>query len=170
MDYIEGLTRAVQDTEFIKLTFVAFGVLIALVLLILSMQLIKQFVNKHVRGIKSFSMTFDDLEKMRASGMITDIEYTRIKTGMVRAFSKSIDAEKPKADNAIQNLVNTPIASIQNRRIAKAAAPLPDVPFDDPESSRPKTLDIDDLFRKGIITEEEHEALSRISRKKSPDS
>ena len=170
MDYIEGLTKAVEDTEFIKLTFVAFGVLIALVLLILSMQLIKHFVNKHVRGIKSFSMTFHDLEKMRETGMISDVEYARIKTGMVRAFSKSIESEKPKADDAIQNSANIPIAPIPNRNIAKPSPLLSDLVPEDSGSNRPKTLDIDDLLRKGIISEEEYESLSKITRKKTTDS
>jgi len=169
MDYIEGISEAIQDTEFIKLTFVAFGVLIALVLLILSMKIIKQYVTKHVRGIKSFSMTFDDLEKMRASGMITDAELARIKSGLVRAFSKSIVSEQPKGEKAIQDLTDIPIASIPSRRVAMPSPSIPAALSDDSETPRPKTLDIDDLLRKGIITKEEHEALLKTSRKKAQD-
>ena len=170
MDYFEGITKAVEDAEFIKLTFTAFGVLIALVLLILFMQVIKRIVNKRVRGIKPFSMTFGDLEKMRSTGLISDAEYARIKTGIVRAISKNIDGEKPRADESIQDLANVSIAPLPNRSTIKHAPPFSDVVTKEPEPSRPKTLDIDALLQRGIISEEEYEALSKITRRNPSDS
>ena len=179
-NYLDGFSSALGSTTFTELTFYALGVLIATVFLIVISRLIRDLVSRNVRGIGTFSMTFEDLERMRRTGLISDDEYQRAKSRIAGNIAKSLEKDNPNSEKASQALPSiVPLDSIkglERDRVSRDSQTSPGAsPGGPPRETRPPApkntggkapIDIDDLLQKGLITPEDYQQLSEISRKK----
>lgn len=163
--YLTTFEKAFENADFIDLTYQAFGIFIALIVLFIIGLAIKSFVNTRIRKIGQFSMDFNDLKKMRRTGLVSEVEYEKIKSGLISRFIKDTGEDKEirgKTDRKI------PEPSLSNRREIKTGMPPVSSPLPSPKpSSHKKPVDIDDLLKRGIITPEEYQKLSEISHKKT---
>jgi hypothetical protein len=150
--YFDGLSRAFESKDFILLTYAAIGVFMATLLLILASRVIKYYVNRRVHKIGTFSLTFEDIEKMRQTGLITELEYSRIKSGIIRHLMGTTETDIPKDTVKSQDIPEIPTTPPTGAPLARPSGP----------------VDIDDLLKKGLISEEEYQAIYKISRRNPP--
>jgi len=150
--YLDGFLRAFESKDFIILTYAALGVFMATLLLILAMRVIKYYVNRRIGKIGTFSLTFEDIEKMRQTGLITELEYSKIKSGIVRHLMEATGTDTPKEGVKSQDIPEIPTMPPTGAPPARPSGP----------------VDIDDLLKKGLISEEEYQAIYKISRRNPP--
>jgi len=166
-NYLTTFGRAFENADFINLTYQAFGILIALIVLFLLAMAIKSLVNTQIRKIGTFSMDLDDIKKMRRTGLLSESEYDKIRSGLIRRFIKDTGEENQKIEKPDKKIVEFVLPGTRDMKIPISPVPPPTPPS--PEQTRKtKPVDIDDLLKRGIITPEEYQKLSEISPKK-PD-
>jgi len=164
-NYITDFGRALGNSEFIKLTFQAFGVFVGIIILFLIAKIIKSTINTKIKNIKNLSIDFNDVKRMRRTGLISEEEFENIKTGLVKQFVDTQAADvtgESTAKPPAQETFHLPVKKDQPSPMAS-----PKTPKSPPTSSGSSAIDIDDLLKRGIITREEFQRLSEISRKNS---
>jgi len=167
--YFDGLSRAFESKDFILLTYAAVGVFMATLLLIIASRVIKYYVNRRVHKIGTFSLTFEDIEQMRQTGLITELEYSRIKSGIIRHLMGTTETDIPKGAVKSQDIPEIPKGSFIRNDTLLSPLPLPETPPTGAPPAKPSgPVDIDDLLKKGLISEEEYQAISKISRRNPP--
>ena len=169
-NYFSDFVKAAGEADFLEMTYYAIGIFLAILILFLVSRLIKSNVNKRVRSIQNFTLDFDDLKKFRRTGLVSDGEFEKIKSGLVQRFTKSTREDLQESKKISQDLPFD-IEHFTRDGKEKAAPNMPAAPAKTPSRPSPshKPIDIDHLLKKGLISQEEYQRLTEISRKKNPD-
>jgi uncharacterized protein YutE (UPF0331/DUF86 family) len=165
-NYLNIFGRALDNADFIKLTYQAFGILIALIVLFLLAMAIKSLVNTRIRKTGIFSMDLEDIKKMRRTGLLSEEEYNKIRSGLIKRFIKDTGEENRNPEKPGGRIPEPAISG--GRDIKIPISPAPSATLATEHTPKTKPVDIDDLLKRGIITPEEFQKLSEISPKK-PD-
>jgi len=168
-DYFTGFSRAVQNSDFIEMTYYAVGVLIVMAVIFLVAKFLKAGINARIRKISGFTLDFNDLKKMRETGLVSEEEYEKMKSSLVKRFvntstDKPISPEKSSQENPLPNGSN----SLKSHESAIPPSPLLP-PGKPPESASSKgPVDIEDLLEKGLITPDEYQKLKGLPGREKP--
>jgi len=165
-NYLTTFGHALDNADFIKLTYQAFGILIALIVLFLLAMAIKSLINTRIRKIGTFSMDLDDIKKMRKTGLLSEEEYNKIRSGLIRRFIKDTGEENQNPEKPGGKIPGSAISGVRDIKIP--ISPALSAPLAAEHTPKTKPVDIDDLLKRGIITPEEYQKLSQIPPKK-PD-
>ncbi|KPL08175.1 hypothetical protein AMJ85_08670 [candidate division BRC1 bacterium SM23_51] len=165
----------------------AFGALIALILLFFLSRLIRNVVGGRVRQVEEFGMDFDAVADMLDKGLLSPEEAKRVKSVLGRHFSKFYERDDESAGESVAQLEAEMAAGADEpmppgapaRRSPEQAAPagapaqvppkLSTATPQEPSSEAPPDeetaelpLDVLDMYRAGMITDEELVALRRF--------
>ncbi|MBN1902022.1 SHOCT domain-containing protein [Candidatus Sumerlaeota bacterium] len=135
----------------------------AIILIFLIAKLLKATVNSRIRKITNFTMDFDDLKEMRKTGLISNEEFERIRSGLVKRFVQTPSVEPAESgEKFVEKSAPNPKLELDLKQTMENPAPAPG------KTGRPSSqpIDIDDLLKKGLITQEEFQKLSEINQKK----
>ncbi len=112
------------------------------------------------------TIDFDSLHKMKDTGLISDEEMSRAREAIKKYMIASLEGEKKEekiTDIPAHERKKTPEEIKPKPRIEVPETPLHDVspPKEPGGKKKPpqKPLDVEDLYRKGLLTEEEYEKL-----------
>jgi hypothetical protein len=172
------------DLHEYALIYWIFGATVALIVLFIVGRLVRNVVGMRVRQVDEFGMDFDSVADMLDKGLLTPEEAKRVKAVLARHFKKLYDrklsdeparsAEEELADEIAREggeLPAAPAAPDRSPKPATVATPTESSPAPSPPStpqaepdgeSVELPLDIMDMYRAGMISDEELEALRRV--------
>lgn len=178
-EYYRGVQRALErpETDFVEMLLWGFGIFIAVLFVILISKFIKSLITQRVHQVRYYGMDFDELKRMLETGLLSEEEYARIRKKVAERLAEelaqekraaapnlSVSAQKPTARPTAGWL---PEASVpQGRERVDAKTSVPTMPSSRGPSKSKKALDLDGMFKAGLITEEEYEKLSQFFRDK----
>ena len=163
-NYLDGIARVFEDSDFLELTYYAIGVLVAIVAVIIIAMVLKATINRRIRKIQNFSMDLDDLKKMQRTGLISEEEYKKMKSSLIKRYTR--ETMKEPSGSGAESPLTSPDREIPvtgRKNMGKSIIPTPSSP---PEKSTSKPIDIDVLLKKGLISKEEYQKLSHLSQSK----
>ena len=96
VSYREGFNKALEQSSFVSILLWAIGILIALLLIFFLTVLLKKQIEKKIRSIDIYSMSYNDIEKMKRTGLISDEEMAVVRRKITLNF---MEKGKKEADN-----------------------------------------------------------------------
>ncbi|MCX7014591.1 MAG: hypothetical protein NTW86_18915 [Candidatus Sumerlaeota bacterium] len=96
------------------------GVALALIALFLFMKIMKASATRRVRNARAASMTFDDLERMRRTGLIYDEEY---KLAKARIAERVVEESLPKVSQPAETALERALEELPQEPNPPRAAP-----------------------------------------------
>jgi uncharacterized membrane protein len=150
-----------QAGYFKSVTFYAICLLVLFVIMFLILRFFKSRMQNEIQSINPSSMGFDELKKMKHTGLLSDEEYKKIKSGLVKKFIKTLPGDVVENINARKK--NEAVEKSDIQEAAKASVEIPDMmPYKKKTSkSGPGIIDIDTLLARGLISQEEYEKLAK---------
>jgi hypothetical protein len=162
-NYFNYFSRSLENSDFIRLTYQAFGIFVAIILLFLIAKFLKAAVNSRIRRINNITMDFSDLKQMRKTGLISDDEYEKIRSGLVKRF---VQTPSPESIQPGEKLIEIPpLKANQDKELQQTGQIFSSSRKSEKPSFQP--IDIEDLLNKGMISAEEYQKLSAFDRKKN---
>lgn len=157
-NYFNYFSRSLENSEFIRLTYQAFGIFVAIILLFLFARFLKVTITGRIRKIGNITMDFKDLKQMRLTGLISDDEYEKMRSGLVKRFTQTPSTESSTSEVNLTGI--PPMMERPDEKLKQTYALSPQSPQTSQKSSQP--TNIDDLLKRGLISNEEYQKLSEI--------
>jgi hypothetical protein len=141
---------AVGGDDIVEMLYWGGGLVFAMLLLFVLQKAIRHGIESRVRSIhRKTGIDFTDVERMSQTGLLTEEEKARVKKAIAKTYS--IEAretvEKNMAPEAWQGLEKTPHPGV------------PPAPPRPGGAQTRKTVDLEALLERGLITPEEYERL-----------
>ncbi len=161
-----------------------------IIALLLAIKIVsKALANRRIQGISHLSMTLDDLDRMRRTGLLDDEEYKRARSKLSRQFLESVEpkpalpaevalqaelakieggARPPSGEPAKPSAPPAPRAQSAAPPPAADSAPRPDSPAASKRGPSLAPFDVEELRRRGELDENEYERLKAYLRRQAP--
>ncbi|MCD6386683.1 hypothetical protein J7M23_13030 [Candidatus Sumerlaeota bacterium] len=167
--YLSQMTLQEQTKLILWYFFFTFLIIFLFLLVIF----LRHYFKHRRRRSNSFMIDLTSLEKMQRTGLLSDDEIKRTKEILKKYIVETIDKEKeskpplspvqPDKLTAKKFKPSIPEVNAESKKPEPETAPLQKTAKKKPEQ---RPIDVEDLYRKGVITEEEYNKLCEFFKKK----
>jgi uncharacterized membrane protein len=178
-EYYRGVHEALARPEvgFVELLLWGFGIFIAILLVIFIGKFVKTVITQRVRHIHYYGIDFDSLKEMLETGLLSEEEYQRIRKRVAERLAEELTEEKKPGASRISMPAGKVPSAPKPGILQQTSIPGKGEPGDEqlpmasvaarPEPSKgKKPLDLEGMFRAGLLTAEEYEKLREFFRDK----
>lgn len=178
-EYYRGVQRALQQPEmdFVELLLWGFGIFIAILFVFFIGKFIKTIITQRIQQIRYYGMDFEGLKRMLDTGLLSEEEYQQIRKKVAERLAEEMAQETgpaaPRLSVPVQKPAPTPKAGWPPETpLPRGGKPgdekttVPSLPAGRGPSKGKKALDLEGMFKAGLITAEEYEKLAQFFRDK----
>ena len=178
-EYYRGVQRALQQPEmdFVELLLWGFGIFIAILFVFFIGKFIKTIITQRVQQIQYYGMDFEGLKRMLDTGLLSEEEYQKIRKKVAERLAEEMTQETgpaaPRLSVPVQKPAPTPgLGWPPETPLPRGGKPgnekttVPSLPADRGPSKGKKALDLEGMFKAGLVTAEEYEKLAQFFRDK----
>ncbi len=178
-EYYRGVQQALQQPEmgFVELLLWGFGIFIAVLLVIFVGKVIKTIITQRVQQIRYYGVDFEGLKQMLDTGLLSEEEYQKVRKKVAERLAEEMAQERRPAAPGLSVPAQKPATTPKpgwprETPIPRGVGPgnekitVPSMPAGRGPSKGKKALDLDGMFKAGLITAEEYEKLAQFFRDK----
>ena len=178
-EYYRGVQRALQQPEmdFVELLLWGFGIFIAILFVIFIGKFIKTIITQRIQQIRYYGMDFEGLKRMLDTGLLSEEEYQQIRKKVAERLVEEVAQKTGPAASGLSVLAQKPAPTPKagwppETPLPRGGKPgndkttVPSLPAGRGPSKGKKALDLEGMFKAGLITAEEYEKLAQFFRDK----